>query len=528
MANLLGLGSSLYSIQIFNRYVGYGLDGTLVTLTIGAILAIAFEFIFRAIRARLVTGLFTPQDATAHSRLLKHLLTARNDEIVKKPGNYIFSTLKQQQQQQSVYSAQNLLVLLDFPFALLFIFCVFLLQPVLGVVVVLLSTAALVMVYFQYQRSVGLQQQILSSSNALDGSLSNGAQHSAVAAFNGQSLLLSRHRGHLIEWLKNRKQQTESQQVQQNSAQLVSGCTSVAIIGVGAVAVTTGNMDIGSLIGANILSMRAITVINQAGRVWQSLGQGEALEAELEQAWAVPEEKRDGAEPSSYAGKLALKGITHSYDPKKAPILNNLNLNLEAGEVIAICGVNGTGKTTIAKIVTGLIEPTQGQVLIDGVDLRQISIDWWRRNVVYVPQEPTFLNLSLRDNLTVLADVDDEILREAVRECGLQTMVDQHPDGLEQQIRAGGLQFPPGIRKRLALARGLLADGKILILDEAHEGMDIAGKQVLTQVLHKAAAAGKTIILFSSDKSVVTDAAHVFDLNTGTFTPRKGVSNGAA
>jgi len=202
-------------------------------------------------------------------------------------------------------------------------------------------------------------------------------------------------------------------------------------------------------------------------------------------------------------------------------------MNLEAGEVIAICGVNGKGKTTIAKIMTGLVEPTQGQVLVDGVDLRQISIDWWRRNIVYVPQEPTFLNLSLRDNLTILADVDDDRLREVISDCGLQAMVDQHPDGLEQQIRAGGVQFPPGIRKRLALARGLLGDGKLLILDEAQEGMDALGKQVLTKVLQKAAEARKTIILFSSDSSIVSDGAHVFDLNKGTFTARKSESNAA-
>ncbi len=524
MANLLGLGSSLYSIQIFNRYVGYGLDGTLVTLTVGAVMAIILEYVFRHIRARLVTHLFTPQDAKAHQGLFAHLMNSRNDAIVSKPPNYIFTTLKQLQQLQTIYSSQNLLVLLDLPFALLFILCVFLLLPALGIVVVLMGAVAVFMAWLQYRQNMVLQQQMVAVNNELDASLSNGAQHSAIAGFNAQKLLLERHRQPLVNWLGTRKSQTESQQGQQHSSQLVSGITSVAVIGIGAVAVTGGNMDIGSLIGANILAMRAINVINQAGRVWQGLSQGEALDNELNQALQIQEERRDGASPARYAGALCLKGISHSYDERQAPFLNNFSMNLEAGDIIAICGVNGRGKTSLAKIIVGLLTPRQGQVLVDGIDLRQLSINWWRQQIAYVPQEPTFLNISLRDNLCLMGQYEEQQLRNIIEQCGLDTMVDQHPDGLEQIIRAGGQHLPPGVRKRLALARALMANGQLLILDEAQDGMDAVGRKVLSSILQNESRLGKTIILFSTDKSIVTDAAHVFDLDTGSFTAKKGAN----
>lgn len=524
MASLLGLGSSLYSIQVFNRYIGYGLDGTLLALTLGAILALILEFVFRRIRTQLVTSLLDPQDAKTTFGVFRHLLSLKNDTEQAQNPQFAFQTMKQQQQLLQVNSATNLLNLIDLPFACVFIFAIYLLMPALGLVVSIAAAGSLLLAWWSQHRSQQVSGQLQAAQKELDQQLSRSVSSGAVAAFNASEQLLDEFKSPLSSWMQKRSQQIQQQQSMQQSTQLLSGFSSVAVIGLGAVAVTNGAMDIGSLIGANILAMRAMNMINTAARSALGLSQAEAIQQEINTALALPLESQEGAKPADFSGQIAIRGVTHSYDNRQAPFVSQFNLQVQAGDSIAICGSNGRGKSTIAKIILGLLEPQQGQVLADGIDIRQLNPKWWRTQIGYLPQEPTLINGSLLSNLNQMCwpkEVDEAELKALVKQCGLQALIDQHPDGLQQQISAGGVNFPLGIRKRIALARALMAKPKLLLLDEPHEGMDPLGRSLLSQVLSAQLKQGRTLVLFSSDKAAVGHQINVFDLNTGTYIPRE-------
>ena len=521
LANILALASSLYSIQVFNRYIGYGLDGTLVALTTGALLAIALEFVLRSIRTKLVASIVNPQDAQDNYKLLQHLLRVQPDVMAQQPPQMVFQTMKQQQQIQQSYSTQNWLSLIDLPFALIFIAAIYLLLPTLGVIVSLAAALSLVVLWWWHKRSLAQQFSVQQANQRYEASIGRSASHNTIAAFNAAPYIEQQHQQPLIEWLRQRAQLSAQQASMQQSTQLISSVTSVSVICIGAIAVTQGGMDIGSLIGANILAARGIAMINQAAKASQQIDQSQPLVEALSEAKALTQTPDTGAAPTQYQGNIAIKGLSHSYDPRMAPFLNNFNVSVVTGDSLVIVGNNGSGKSTLAKVLLGLVTPMQGQVLVDGVDLRQLQLAWWRSQVAYVPQEPVLLNASLLDNLTILRwpeTVAEDSLRQVVEQCGLQSWVDKHPDGLNQAIVAGGANLPMGIRKRIALARALLGEAKLLVFDEVHEGLDAAGRTLYADLLKQQQQAGKTLVIFSTDAQIFAGQFNSFDLNTGRYT----------
>jgi ATP-binding cassette subfamily C protein LapB len=189
-------------------------------------------------------------------------------------------------------------------------------------------------------------------------------------------------------------------------------------------------------------------------------------------------------------------------------------MDIHPGTTLVVTGKNGTGKTTLARLMVGLLSPLRGEILVDGVNLRQIAPAWWRSQIVYLPQEPTFLNGTIRDNLTLgNNDVDDAELNQIIRAADLRDFLDKTADGLETRLFESGRFLSLGIRRRLALARALMTKGMIAILDEPTEGLDADGCRAVYDVLNYLNRKGRTIIAFSNDPLIAKGAEYTLDLN---------------
>jgi ATP-binding cassette subfamily C protein LapB len=514
LAALLGLASSVYAIQIFNRYIGYGLDGTLITLTVGAIVAVGLEFAIRAVRYRLTSAMLMPEAAREFDGLASTLNQIEFASVIAKPTNYVFEQLKSQQQLNNLYTPANFLAVVDTPFAVLFVLFIFLLSPLLGLLVSLICVICILIGQWHRHRLRDLVQTSNSKQTKLDANLFNSLRLETIRAFNFAPLLASQTQGRLIDYFKARIEIAAEQNQQNSQISLLTALTTIVVIGTGAALVTKGTMDIGSLIGVNILAARAISLLNAAGKLSQSFELAQSLEDKLSEINEEPLERLDGLQIPNYSGRMSIRGLTHGYNPRLGPLFTDLSFEVEPGSVVLICGNNGTGKSTLARILAGVENVQQGQILVDSIDLLQVARSDWHSKVCYVPQEPEFLDLSLRDNLSSITHThDDDELRQILRRCGCAEMVDHHPEGLDQLLVNAGSKLPPGLRKRLALARAVAADGKIVILDEVHSGLDPMGLKVLMTVLQELMAANKTIFLCSHDRSIIKTGATVIDLN---------------
>ena len=163
-------------------------------------------------------------------------------------------------------------------------------------------------------------------------------------------------------------------------------------------------------------------------------------------------------------------------------------MSIKSGEILCVYGGNGTGKTTLAKMLCGLIPPGPGSIFVDGISLQQISTEWWFNKIIYLPQEPDFINGTIRDNfLAYNPELKASDIHDLLKRVDLLALVDETPEGLDQTIKDNGRRLSLGVRRRLALARALCHDWVLAILDEPTEGMDPQGASAVYNLMNELA-----------------------------------------
>jgi len=196
-------------------------------------------------------------------------------------------------------------------------------------------------------------------------------------------------------------------------------------------------------------------------------------------------------------------------------LFESLSVTLAPGALFVVTGANGAGKTTLARLIVGLIRPSRGQILVDGVDLAQVAPEWWRRQLVYLPQEPSFINGTVRENIMAFnPDLDEQGLNTVIRDAGLEKFFATSHQGFDMKLQAGGRDLPVGIRRRLGLARALAVGGNLVVLDEPTEGLDAEGAQQIGRVMNALNKRGCTIIALSHDANIIKGAPNILDLNS--------------
>lgn len=515
-ANILALASSLFVIQVLNRYVAHGVGASLATLVVGVLIAIGFEFAFRQIRLTLADALSRPFDRAYAARAYDILTCARGDALGQLSAGQKREAAQAPDAVQQAFSAPNMAAYLDLPFSAVFLIALMMLSPLLALIAVVFAGMAIVMGLMNLKAMQAptqhMQGCLTDRQGLLDSALSD---LDTVRAFTAQNFLRKRWSRVLDAMESARTVLAKRQGGQQNMIGSVQALMSTAIIAVGGMLVVAGNLDVGLLIGANILAARTLGPII---RITQSIGPiAKATTATqlIENFARLPLEPVDGSALGLYKGTLEFKDVGFAYPGQPTPLFESVNLKLEPGALFVVTGANSMGKSTFARLIVGLMRPTRGQVLVDGVDLSQVAPEWWRRQIIYLPQEPGFINGTVRDNILAFnPDLDDMGLNRVIREAGLESYFAQSQQGFETRLIAGGRDLSLGIRRRLALARALATDGQLVILDEPTEGLDSEGAQQVSMVMNALNKRGCTIIALSHDPNIIKGAPHILDLNS--------------
>jgi ATP-binding cassette, subfamily C, bacterial LapB len=515
LITLLTLAQPVYVIQLLNRYVTYGFHGTLITLTIGMLIAILMQFCFRMIRTRMGMAINLEPNNILARDVLSILSHAKSEHLGQVPRPKLQEALTHVQTIQTVYDAQTINHLLDAPFSLIFIAVMYLLSPLLAGLCCLGILGALLSGWMSLIKS-GKTADLLGKEMTAHRGSTFAALHAqeTVRAFGGIEFLFKNwdKQLHRIEIL--RKKLAATREFSQTLGLSGNSVTSVAIYAVGAVLVVQGDLTVGALIGANILSGRAYQTSTRLVQILLMLKKAQTAFMDLSVLRQFPREASQGTALKSYTGQVEFKDLGFFFPNRANPVFESLNLKLTPGSVLVVYGANGTGKTTLAKLLLCLLSPRRGTIQVDGVTLSQIVPSWWRRQVIYMPQELDFLNGSFRENLLLLnPELDDTRLNQILRITDLKPFLDQAPNGLETPLVDNGRTIPMGIRRRLALARALASDGQLAVLDEPTDAMDKKGVEAVYGVMNTLAKAQKTIIVFTNDPKILKGASIILNLN---------------
>ncbi len=286
--------------------------------------------------------------------------------------------------------------------------------------------------------------------------------------------------------------------------------------------VVQGDLTIGGFFAFNLLLMMLVMPLRMLG-MW--IGQAQRATASGERFFEVIDEPegvadtQDAAELPPGPGRVSFTGVRFGYDPDR-PVLDGIDLEIEAGSTIALIGASGSGKTTLASLVPRFYDVDAGAVLVDGVDVRAVTRRSLRRDVGVISQDPFLFSASVRDNIAFgVPDVTHDLVEAAARAAQAHTFIEQLPDGYETVIGERGITLSGGQRQRLAIARALVIDPRILILDDATASVDATTESLIRAGLTEAMR-GRTTIVIAHRLSTIALADTVVVLEHGRIVAR--------
>ncbi|HEY5656837.1 MAG TPA: ABC transporter ATP-binding protein [Myxococcota bacterium] len=321
----------------------------------------------------------------------------------------------------------------------------------------------------------------------------------------------------LADYTRRLNRQLQRQVLSQEAMRALQEPILISLMCAGAfVAVQVLHMALSSVIVLILVFYRMLTRINSMQSKYQVMAtEASALWSLVElidRAKAEREPTGGGAAPRLERA-LELRDVHIAYDGQ--PVLDGLHIEIPAGRITAIVGSSGAGKTTIVDLITGLVDPDAGEVLADGVPLREIELRAWRGIIGYVPQETILLNDSIRTNVTFGdTGVGDAQIEKALRDAGLWDFVARLPDGIDASVGERGALLSGGQRQRVAIARALVHAPRLLVLDEATAALDAASESEVWASVEK--LRGKTtVVAISHQPALVAIADRVYRIENG-------------
>ena len=306
--------------------------------------------------------------------------------------------------------------------------------------------------------------------------------------------------------------------VQQSLLEVLTGLGGLAVVVTGAVLATNGTIDAGVLPLLTLLAMAAFLPVSEIAQVGRQLADtlGATRRIYALQNEPVPVEDGPGVEDvSSGPVSMALEGVDFAYPGQNRDALDGANIEIAAGQVVALVGTSGAGKTTTAFLLMRFWDPDRGRVTMNDIDLRTYKLDELRQRIALVAQDTYLFNDTLRANILIgRPDANDAELERAIAQASLTDLVDGLPEGVDSMVGERGTSLSGGQRQRVAIARAFLKDAPVLVLDEATSHLDAVNEQILRRSLEELQT-DRTTVVIAHRLSTVRHADQIVVLDEG-------------
>lgn len=518
--NILYLTPTIYLMQVYDRILASSSVSTLVFLTLIVIVALATLAALDWARAQLLTKLGVRLDRMLAGRIYQALMdqAATSEESVRSQAVRDFDNIRQ------FLTTNTIHIIFDAPWTPIYIAVAFLLHPLIGSLTLLFAIILL---------ALAVLNEFLTRNEMKDANVASLKNY----AFTDMSLrnaetvrALGMLPGLFRRWQDDRKGSVGSQAIaSMRASYLVSVirflrlCMQSLVLGVGAYLVIERTLSPGAIFAATVLLGRALQPIEQAVATWrQAITTAQAYQrvVRLLTTYAAPV---SGIQLPVPKGLVTAERVSYAVEGRPEPILKQVTFRLQPGEAVAVVGPSAAGKSTLARILVGIVQPTAGHVRIDSADVYQWPREHLGQFIGYVPQDVELFNGSVAENIGRFEDVSSATIVEAAQLAGVHEMILRFPRGYETQIGEKGHVLSGGQRQRIALARAVLRSPRLLVLDEPNSNLDSVGDASLTACLNELKGRGTTIVLVSHRLTALSCVDKVLALNNGAveaFGPR--------
>ncbi|WP_435389799.1 type I secretion system permease/ATPase [Halomonas sabkhae] len=520
MINLFALGMPLFVLNIYDRVVPNHATETLWVLSLGIFLVLCFDLVMRLVRSRFVDLAASRADVKLSSTLMAKVMGLKLSARPASTGSFV-STLQSFESIRAFIGSATVVAMVDLPFVLMFMAIVALIGPPL-VIPLVIALVFILLYAMAAQRKLHdlseTSQQVSAQRNAT--LVESVSQLETVKTLRGESRVQNtweKATAYLAQVTAQLRQVGTSVT---SVAQWAQQTAAVCVIIIGVYLIIDGNLTQGGLIAAYMLTTRALAPVAQAAALLAQYHQSATALSQLDELMDKPEERPHDAafiDRPVVDGQIQFDKLSFRYPEAETHSLSNVSIALNSGESVALLGRVGCGKTTLQKLLLGLYTPTEGSVMVDGVDTRQFDPHQLRRHMGHVPQDVRLFYGSLRDNILAGAGsehVDDDALLRAIHLAGLDELVKAHPQGIDLPVGEGGQMLSGGQRQAVAIARAVIHDPRILLLDEPSSAMDHSSEEALKKRLTRYAE-GKTLVLVTHRTSLLSLADRIVVMDAG-------------
>ncbi|MBE7636619.1 ATP-binding cassette domain-containing protein [Sneathiella sp. P13V-1] len=513
--NLFALVIPLFVLQTYNRVVAFGNLTTLQGLVIGVCLALVFDFILRQLRSRILQRAAMRVEIDLADQVMKKFWALPLRVLENRASAYWHGIFRDVDTIRNTIAGPPFLLIVDLPFAVLFIILIFLIaKPIAWIflsIVPLFVLLALVSSIVM-RRSTDIEKE---SQRKRDGLVAD------MVGSRGTVKALSLDHGMAPYWedvqsntIENAMKRGARQDGFMNAGTIMTLATTVVITSFGAIAIINQELSIGALIAANMLSSRVIGPFSQLVGGWRSFSAYRQSKERLVELMSLPEERQDiSIKLEKPEGAIKIEDLTFRYREEGEPVLDNVNATFVPNAIHTIMGPNGGGKSTLIKLLKGLYSPHKGRVMLGDADLQQFTRSQLSNWIGYVPQETVLIGGTIRENIARKRDdiPDEEVIRVA-KLAGVHNIILDLPDGYATDVGEAGSALSGGVRQRISIARALINDPPVLILDEPSSNLDRPSEQSLRELLSRLSQ-NHTIVVVSHSPVLLgaTDYLHLLD-----------------
>lgn len=505
--NMFILATPLFTMNVYDRVLPNNALDTLWVLAIGILVVMVFDFILKLLRAHFIEIAGKRADITMSSKIFDQLLNIRLDAKPASTGQFV-SRLQGFESVREFFTSATVATVVDLPFIVIFIAIIFFIGGPIGYISIFTVFIAF---GFSYYMQKPIKDTVAKS--AKEDQIKQTTLTETVA---GLEIIKSvRAQNRMRTHWENSINQTSYfgkkahylSQVVTFFTAFISQFSNIAVVILGVYLASEGDMTMGAIIAAMMLNGRVIAPVSQIVGMIIRLDRTMLSLNNIDEIMNMPVERNDAQHYLSrpdLSGDIQFKDITFSYKGKNFDVLKNLNITIKEGEKVGIIGKIGSGKSTLWKLLMNLYEPTRGSILIDKTDIRQIDPVDLRRAIGCVPQEAFLFMGTVKDNITIGEQfATDEQILKAAKIAGVHDFLGKHDAGYDLIVGERGEGLSGGERQSITLARALLTDPKILILDEPTNSMDGQTEEAFKRRM-KEIVKDKTLILVTHRPSVLS------------------------
>lgn len=505
--NIFAIASSLFVMNVYDRVVPNNAIETLTVLAVGILIVFCFDFLMKMLRGYFIDIAAKKTDVLLSARIFEQMMGVRMDSRPESVGNFA-NNLQQFDAFRDFFTSSTIAALIDLPFVLFFIAIIFSIGgyvavvPLVAIPIVismgLIIQAPLNKVVKESYRYSGQKHAMLIESLAGVETIKSMSAEGVLQRKWEHAVGMSAKLGTRIRGLSLTAISFSTW------AQQVAG---VIVVIVGVHRISEGDMTMGALIACTILTGRALAPLAQIAGLMTRYHQSSAALQSLDNVMKMPTERIKGKTPLHrpiLKGDIEFKDVSFKYPNQEVPALHEVSFSISAGEKVGIIGRIGSGKTSIEKLILGLYQATSGSILMDGTEISQLDPASVRRNIGYVPQDIVLFYGTVKDNITYSTPfADDTSILRAAKVAGVTEFVARHPQGFDMPVGERGAKLSGGQRQAISIARSLILDPPILVLDEPTNMMDNRTEEIFKSQIQEDYK-DKTFILVTHKGSLLT------------------------